>query len=139
MHEDHNLFNWCARSERGVKLANSITPSQDLKNLWAACKAGQSVVVESDYGRPRPGYRGIFFHTCGCNYPFDHVQDKGFRIVDRNGKEHIIDKMALHVTACHPQKLDDDERALLAALPHVGELDNREELEQVLRMRVISS
>ena len=122
-----HLFNWTSRVTPRIE---KVSP--DLVKLWAACKNGTEVKVSSAYGRPPSGMRGMFTHECGCGYNFDHVQDRGFRINDRYGCEHLVDAMALHLVACHIEKVDDAEKKLLDSLPPQDELINKEGLEEIL-------
>lgn len=127
MSEEH-LFNWHSAS-RG----NRPIITAEVVRLWTACKRGRKVEVFSAYGKPPIGFRGMFFETCGCGYNFMHIQDSGFIITDKHGDQHLVDAMGLHLVACHSEKLDADEQALLQLLPD-QELVDEAELREILRM-----
>jgi|AntRauTorcE11897_2_1112592.scaffolds.fasta_scaffold71961_1 hypothetical protein len=125
------LFTWCS-----VDKPTQDHVTRELANLWAACKHGKEVDVNSSYGKPPAGTRGMFYHTCGCGFDFDHIQDRGYAIGDTDGNEYLVDAMALHVVACHWNKLDAEEVKLLHALPTQTEWTDREGLEEILRMEL---
>ena len=124
-----HIFNW---NSRNSGTTTSITP--EVTKLWQACQKGEEVAVRSSYGRPQPGYRGMFFHTCGCGYNFDHVQDRGFIVKDVRGNTYLVDAMAFHLVACHAEKLDAEERALLATLPQPEGDIGIEGLREILKV-----
>ncbi len=121
-------FNWMvASSERREPIVTETVAS-----LWAACKAGEQVQVDSIYGRPKPGYRGVIYTACGCGFPL--TRDIGFAITGADGTKYVVDSMSLHVVSCHEEKLDPEERQLLGNIPRSQVIVSPEELQSYLKM-----
>lgn len=106
------LFSWMVSSDtrRPNPTVDNVT-----KKVFAAIENGKQVEVESSYGLPPPGTRGMIYMSCGCGVPFR--RGVGYLVTDAGGKFHRIDAIALHHVACHRSKLDEEELSFLASLP----------------------
>jgi hypothetical protein len=119
-------FNWMARSGEATLIVDDAT-----KDVWAACKTGEKIKVQSEYGLPPPGYRGIIYHSCGCGMPLE--RNVGYKLQGVSGKSYVVDSIVLHLIASHRNKFNQQEIDLINDLPDRAIDCNEAELKTKLR------